>query len=124
MAKKRISKHEASSKYGVIVTGANSMLRYYLCDDGSVVDSVGDVRYKPGYREYYILRKGNYPNEVTYEKDGRTVEFETFEEAYDTMCRLYMSSLPESPARFGIWEIKVCSFDGKVNSMTQPVWAA
>ena len=44
---KRISKKEASEKYGVITTGINSMYRYYLNDAGEVVDSDGDVRYTP-----------------------------------------------------------------------------
>lgn len=44
---KRISKQEARDKYGVIVTGVNSLYDYYLTDDGKVIDSGGDVRYTP-----------------------------------------------------------------------------
>lgn len=40
---KRISKQEARDKYGVIVTGVNSLYDYYLTDDGKVIDSGGDV---------------------------------------------------------------------------------
>lgn len=42
---KRISKKEASEKYGVCVSGANSFNRYYLRDDGCVVDDTGCIRY-------------------------------------------------------------------------------
>ena len=42
---KRISKKEASEKYGVITTGINSLYRYYLLLNGNVVDSDGDIRY-------------------------------------------------------------------------------
>ena len=44
---KQISKKEAHDKYGVIISGANSLYRYYLTDDGYVVDSDGDYRYIP-----------------------------------------------------------------------------
>ena len=49
---KRISKKEASKKYGVIVSGANSLYAYYLREDGCVVDSDDDIRYyPPGWSE-------------------------------------------------------------------------
>lgn len=44
---KRISKQEAHDKYGVCVTGVNSLYSYYLTDDGKVIDSDGDIRYIP-----------------------------------------------------------------------------
>lgn len=44
---KSISKKEAHEKYGVIVTGANSLYDYYLTEDGKVIDSDGDIRYSP-----------------------------------------------------------------------------
>lgn len=44
---KRISKQEAAEKYGIITTGVNSLYTYYLREDGCVVDSDGDIRYKP-----------------------------------------------------------------------------
>ncbi len=44
---KQISKQEAHDKYGVIITGINSLYRYYLTDDGKVIDSDGDIRYIP-----------------------------------------------------------------------------
>lgn len=47
MALKRISKKEAKEKYGVCVTGASSLCRFYLRDDGCVVDESGCIRYYP-----------------------------------------------------------------------------
>ncbi len=44
---KRISKHIASDRYGICVSGPNEMNRYYLMDNGSVVDDTGCVRYVP-----------------------------------------------------------------------------
>lgn len=44
---KRISKEEATNKYGVITTGINSQYSYFLREDGCVVDSDGDIRYMP-----------------------------------------------------------------------------
>ena len=45
--KKKISKKEASEKYGVVTDGANSLYEYFLKDNGQVVDSDGDVRFDP-----------------------------------------------------------------------------
>ena len=47
MKLKRISKEEATNKYGVITTGINSQYSYYLREDGCVIDSDGDIRYMP-----------------------------------------------------------------------------
>ncbi len=47
----RISKQEAHDKYGVCVTGVNSLYTYYLTDDGKVIDSDGDIRYIPTEQE-------------------------------------------------------------------------
>lgn len=47
MKRKRISKKEASQKYGVTVSGINSLYTYYLREDGCVVDGEGDIRYYP-----------------------------------------------------------------------------
>lgn len=44
---KEISKREAKEKYGICTSGANSMNRYYLMDDGSVVDDTKCTRYIP-----------------------------------------------------------------------------
>lgn len=47
MKKTRISKKIANEQYGILVTGVNSQYSYYLCEDGCVVDSGGDIRYCP-----------------------------------------------------------------------------
>lgn len=44
---KEISKKEASKKYGICVSGPNSLNRYYLREDGCVVDDTDCVRYYP-----------------------------------------------------------------------------
>jgi hypothetical protein len=43
--RKRISKKEASQKYGILTGGMNMFYRYYLLDNGDVVDSDGDFRF-------------------------------------------------------------------------------
>lgn len=48
---KRISKREAAEKYGVIVSGASGLCRFYLREDGCVVDDSGCVRYMPPFAE-------------------------------------------------------------------------
>lgn len=48
---KRISKQEAHDKYGVCVSGGNSLYSYYLTEDGKVIDSDGDIRYIPAEQE-------------------------------------------------------------------------
>ena len=48
---KRISKKEASAKYGVWVGGASSLCRFYLREDGCVVDDGGNLRYIPPRKE-------------------------------------------------------------------------
>lgn len=49
MAKKLISRKVASEKYGIVVSKMQqyNKVKYYLLDNGSVVDSDGDVRYEP-----------------------------------------------------------------------------
>lgn len=44
---KKIGKNEAHKKYGVCVSGVNSLYTYYLTDDGKVIDDDGDIRYAP-----------------------------------------------------------------------------
>lgn len=56
---KRISKKEASEKYGIVVSGANSMNTYYLREDGCVVDDCGDIRYIP-QRRFDLLRQATF----------------------------------------------------------------
>ncbi len=48
---KEITKKEAKEKYGICVTGANAMNRYYLREDGCVVDDTNCVRYCPALCE-------------------------------------------------------------------------
>lgn len=40
-------------RYGIITSGVNSLHEYFLLDDGSIVDSDGDVRYKPVKKQKY-----------------------------------------------------------------------
>ena len=51
MELKQISKKEASEKYGICVSGPNSMNRYYLRSDGCVVDDTNRVRFCPALCE-------------------------------------------------------------------------
>ena len=44
---KRISKQEATEKYGVITSGVNGLYQYFLTVDGYIIDSDGDIRYIP-----------------------------------------------------------------------------
>ena len=44
---KQISEKEASEKYGCVISGPNSLNKYYLRSDGCVVDDTGCVRYIP-----------------------------------------------------------------------------
>lgn len=44
---KRISKKEAHDKYGICISGANSLCKYFLRGDGCVVDDTGCIRYYP-----------------------------------------------------------------------------
>ena len=48
---KRISKKEATEKYGVITSGVNSLYQYFLTVDGYIIDSDGDIRYIPSKTE-------------------------------------------------------------------------
>jgi len=44
--KKKISKKEAREKYGIITSGVNSLYSYFLLDNGDIIDSDGDIRYR------------------------------------------------------------------------------
>ena len=69
---KQISRQEAHDKYGVNITGVNSLYRYYLTDDGCVIDSDGDLRYIPiEQREWYAVKK---PLLETLNRQGWTVD--------------------------------------------------
>lgn len=54
---RRISKQEAHNKYGVIVSGVNSLYNYYLTDDGYITDDCGDIRYIPPTDPRNILQR-------------------------------------------------------------------
>lgn len=70
---KRISKKEASERYGVLVGGVNSMYKYYLREDGFVVDSDGDLRYIPPFEN------GMYEAEViATASNGKKFEYKTY----------------------------------------------
>jgi hypothetical protein len=57
--KTRISKKEASEKYGIITTGVNSLYSYFLKANGQVVDSDGDVRFDPKWQKMKEEREHN-----------------------------------------------------------------
>ena len=42
--KKQITKSEARNKYGIVITRFQ-IYKYYLLDNGDVIDSDGDTRY-------------------------------------------------------------------------------
>jgi hypothetical protein len=44
MARKQISKKEARTKYGIVVKRYHDY-KYYLLENGDVVDSDGDIRF-------------------------------------------------------------------------------
>ncbi len=77
-------------------------------------------------RTYFTLRTGKIPKEtILSDVNGNPVEFASFAEAYDKMCREYMNSLNASysnpsglPVRYAIWRTQITNG----NSMTQPVW--
>lgn len=69
---KRISKKEAHEKYGVITSGANSLYQYFLREDGCVVDSDGDIRYMPPYRD------DMYTVEVTVAQGASSFKYSTY----------------------------------------------
>jgi hypothetical protein len=84
---KRISKKDASQKYGVITTGVNSQYKYFLNDKGEVVDSDGDVRYTPKAELNMCDNCGKYPVEM---KDYREDDMGNSNKIYS--CR-YCASL-------------------------------
>lgn len=51
-------------------------------------------------------------------------EFDTYEEAYDYMCRNYVRELNEGykPTLYKIMKHDVSSWKGTTNTMIQPVW--
>lgn len=48
MTKKQITQKEASEKYGVNTRGVNSLYKYFLLENGDVIDSDGDIRFING----------------------------------------------------------------------------
>ena len=54
---KQITKQKARNKYGVIVSGVNSLYNYYLTDDGYIIDENGDIRYIPPTDPRNILQR-------------------------------------------------------------------
>ena len=52
--KKKITQKEAKEKYGILMSHLPEYNKFFLLDDGRVVDSVGDTRYQPAihYGDY------------------------------------------------------------------------
>ena len=69
-------------------------------------------------RRYYTV-------EMVYGTGRVDKEFETYEEAYDHMCRNYVRELNEgySPTLYQIKRHDVSNWGGTTNMMIQPVWS-
>ena len=52
-------------------------------------------------------------------------EFDTYEEAYDHMCKNYVRELNEgyTPTLYKILEYNVSDFGGTTNTMIHPTWS-
>ncbi len=81
------------------------------------------------YRKFYTLRKPNGTGDydIWTDQDGKVVEYNSYEEAFEEMVRIYNLSKAASynnptgiPIRYGIWRTTITGS----NSMTQPVWEA
>lgn len=110
----------------VIRNDGNSIddVKFELLEEGRYNNMPLKKNKDTSYRKYYTLKRGNFPDEEEYSEDGKTVAFDSYEEAYDKMCRIYMDSLSASydnpsglPIRYSIY--RTTSYNG--NSMTQPV---
>ena len=84
---------------------------------------------QPKNRTYYTLQTGKFPEEeYLLDTEGNIKEFDTYEEAYDAMCNIYVKSLGskyftyvENPIRYRIYHTQVSYYGGHENSMTQQV---
>ncbi|MES2408766.1 MAG: hypothetical protein V4509_00515 [Patescibacteria group bacterium] len=86
MTKTPITFKEAKEKYGIVNSAMQRLdkVRFYLLDNGNVVDSMGDIRYiakKPKVNEYNrIIDALNYIDEmvehsnITYDEQKRVAK--------------------------------------------------
>lgn len=76
---KRISKEGAKTKYGVLVGGVNAQYKYFLREDGCVVDSDGDLRYIPPYEKSMFVAEVSATavngKEFSYRTYSRLIEY-------------------------------------------------
>lgn len=78
---------------------------------------------------YFTLRLGKTPDaQVVTDANGKEARFDTYEEAYDAMCNIYIKSLygkhftyAANPIRPVIMCTTVSSYNGHTNSFTQQV---
>lgn len=70
------------------------------------------------------MNKRYYTVESTTDSMKVDQEFDTYEEAYDYMCRNYVRELNEGykPTLYKIIRHDVSSWKGTTNTMIQPVW--
>ena len=79
----------------------------------------------PNYKQtvYYTLQA---PTDDPMENDVYPDQFDTYEDAYDTMCDLSIKSR-ELPfgiiVRYGIYRTTETTYNGHHNMITQPVWS-
>lgn len=66
-----------------------------------------------------------YTVEMVYGTGRVDKEFETYEEAYDYMCKNYVRELNEgyTPTLYKILEYQVSNFNGTTNTMIHPTWS-
>ncbi len=70
-------------------------------------------------RTYYTLRRCVGLDEEMYDK-----EFDTYDEAYDTMCRLYINQKNDTPKkRYSIYRTTDTVMDGRQYVATMPAWS-
>ena len=79
-------------------------------------------------KTYYTLRASKKPDGCLYPERVNPNKYESYEDAYDAMCKIYfaqtmMGSDRKEPERYGIWRTDVSEWDGKTNEITQPVWS-
>lgn len=71
------------------------------------------------------MHKRFYTIEMVYGTGKIDKEFETYDEAYDYMCKNYVRELNEGykPTLYKILEYNVSSYGGTTNTMIHPTWS-
>lgn len=86
MNKKRISKKLAINKYGVLAK-KNDGLKYYLLDNGKIIDSTESTRYDPCPTEYdKVIDALNLIDEQAEQGGGDCDEQKARAEAYEVVA--------------------------------------